>query len=248
MVRRYKNPKVRSSTEGKALILAARQSKKWSRDIKTNNEPLVMASLVIDPNWQLSAEHSHYDPVWADGINEGSWRRFLSGKDLIPVKVFQAYCKVLELNWYQVVDQDSLNGGYLFPTASVVTDQPSAEDASQFVKDVTIPDGTIMTAGEKFTKIWQIRNVGTVPWKGRYLERVGLCKGISLIYSDRRVSIPNTLPGELVDIVAELQAPYAATNTRATWKMIDSRGNLCFPDRYNCGLLVEILVMEPEQT
>jgi Ig-like domain from next to BRCA1 gene/WD domain, G-beta repeat len=245
-IRRYKKQKLCASTQGKALIFAARQCKKWSRDTKTNHEPLVLASLVIDPSWHLSVGDSHYDPVWADGINEGSWRRFLGGKDLIPAKVFQAYCQVLELNWYQVVDQDNLNGEYLFPSASVAIDQPPAGDASQFVKDVTIPDGTIMTAGEKFTKIWQIRNVGNVPWKGRFLERVGKCKGVALIYSDRRVPIPDTMPGELVDIVAELQAPYAATNTRATWKMIDSRGNLCFPDRYNCGLGVKICVIESE--
>ncbi len=88
------------------------------------------------------------------------------------------------------------------------------------------------------------------------IEELGEWQGIDpqtgfqlvLIYFDRRFPIPNTLPGELVDIVVEFQAPYAAMNTRATWKMIDSRGNLCFPDQYNCGLLVEIMVIELEQT
>jgi hypothetical protein len=83
----------------------------------------------------------------------------------------------------------------------------------------------------------------------RFIKLVSLraTKSISYRVSKKRiVPIPNTLPGELVDIVAELQAPYAATNIRATWKMIDSSGNLCFPDQYNFGLLMEITVIEPE--
>jgi hypothetical protein len=247
MVRRHKKHMLRASTQGKVAIKAAQEHKKWVWDIKSNREPLVLASLAINPDWNLE-EHPQYDPVWADGINEASWKRFLIGKEPIPAIVFQAYCQILELGWSEVVDRDNINGEYTFPSAPVAAEQPAPGDASQFVKDVTIPDGTIMTAGERFTKIWQIRNVGTVPWKGRCLERVGLCKGIALIHSKRRVPIPNTLPGELVDIAVELQAPYVATDTRAMWKMVDSQGHFCFPDRYNCGLMVEISVIEPEQT
>jgi hypothetical protein len=51
----------------------------------------------------------------------------------------------------------------------VVTVPPSSCDKAQFVSDVTIPDGTLMSPGQKFNKTWSLRNVGTCAWaKGTY--------------------------------------------------------------------------------
>jgi hypothetical protein len=96
MVKRHKKHMLRASTQGKVAIKAAQEHKKWVWDIKSNREPLVLASLAINPDWNLE-EHPQYDPVWADGINEASWKRFLIGKEPIPAIVFQAYCQILEL-------------------------------------------------------------------------------------------------------------------------------------------------------
>jgi hypothetical protein len=93
MVKRHKKHMLRASTQGKVAIKAAQEHKKWVWDIKSNREPLVLASLVINPDWNLE-EHPQYDPVWADGINEASWKRFLIGKEPIPGIVFQAYCQI----------------------------------------------------------------------------------------------------------------------------------------------------------
>lgn len=48
-----------------------------------------------------------------------------------------------------------------------LTDRPSYPipgDASEFVADVTIPDGTVMPSSFAFTKVWRIKKAGTVPW------------------------------------------------------------------------------------
>jgi hypothetical protein len=34
-----------------------------------------------------------------------------------------------------------------------------------YVADVTIPDGTVMTPGNAFSKTWRVRNSGTCKWK-----------------------------------------------------------------------------------
>src|SRR5512138_2778546 len=55
------------------------------------------------------------------------------------------------------------------PTIAPATLQPPASatsicDAMQFVADVTIPDGTVMTPNQAFTKTWRVKNVGTCAW------------------------------------------------------------------------------------
>lgn len=40
--------------------------------------------------------------------------------------------------------------------------QPKLE--SRFVLDVNVIDGTVMMPSTPFTKIWRMRNNGTVPW------------------------------------------------------------------------------------
>ena len=40
-----------------------------------------------------------------------------------------------------------------------------------FVEDVSLADGTEVTAGEDAVKTWRIRNTGTCPWTGDYQLR-----------------------------------------------------------------------------
>lgn len=44
-------------------------------------------------------------------------------------------------------------------------------DDSDFVDDVTVPEGTPVRRGEVFVKTWEIRNGGSVRWTDRYLRR-----------------------------------------------------------------------------
>src|SRR5918996_1946190 len=53
-------------------------------------------------------------------------------------------------------------------TPGPATVPPSSCDKAQFVSDVTIPDGTDMSPGQKFTKTWSLKNVGTCAWTKSY--------------------------------------------------------------------------------
>jgi Ig-like domain-containing protein/helix-turn-helix protein len=114
-------------------------------------------------------------------------------------------------------------------------------DASAFVGD-TIPHGTLMTPSQVFEKVWSIRNSGTVTWSGRRLERQGPLTGPGLITSERYADVPNTEPGETVQIVAQLKAPSYDCTSIAYWKMVGPDGSLCFPDAYQLGLDVLVRV------
>ncbi len=114
-------------------------------------------------------------------------------------------------------------------------------DATAFVDD-TIPHGTLLTPGQRFVKTWRIRNVGTVPWRGRRLERQGPLTGPGLITSPRYFRIPDTDPGEIAEMDAVLKAPGYDCSSIAYFKMVDENGFLCFPDDHQLGLDVLVKV------
>jgi hypothetical protein len=114
-------------------------------------------------------------------------------------------------------------------------------DATAFVDD-TIPHGTLMAPGEVFVKTWCIRNVGTIPWRRRRLERQGPLTGPGLITSFRYVEIPDAEPGEIAEIDVVLKAPGYDCSSIAYFKMVDEDGFLCFPDEHQLGLDVLVRV------
>jgi len=114
-------------------------------------------------------------------------------------------------------------------------------DATAFV-DQGLPHGQLMQPGERFVQIWRIRNVGKVPWSGRRLERQGPLAGPGLITSERYVTIPDTEPGAIAEIKAELRAPTYDCSSIAYFKMVDESGALCFPDVHQLGLDVLVRV------
>ncbi len=114
-------------------------------------------------------------------------------------------------------------------------------DASLFI-DSQLALGALFAPGEQISEVWRIHNVGSVPWAGRQLERQGPRAGPGLIRSERTYPIPETQPGEIASIEAQFTAPIYDCSTIAYFKMVDADGRLCFPDNYQVGLDVLILV------
>jgi DNA-binding winged helix-turn-helix (wHTH) protein len=115
-------------------------------------------------------------------------------------------------------------------------------DRSRFVRDLTVPDGTIVKVNERFIKRWEIKNVGSVPWVGRFLARLGLTSGPGRLASPERVPIPTTRPGKSCVVEVELVAPRYPGSCYAEWKMVDALGRFCLPRQK--GLYVSIDVTE----
>jgi transcriptional regulator with XRE-family HTH domain len=121
--------------------------------------------------------------------------------------------------------------------------QPKAVpgDATAFV-DQSIAHGQLFAPGEVFEARWKIKNVGTVPWIERRLERQGPRTGPGLITSQRYYPIPDTQPGETAEISAVLKAPSYDATSVAYFKMVDADGFLSFPDEHQMGLDVLVRV------
>lgn len=90
-------------------------------------------------------------------------------------------------------------------------------DAAAFVSDVTYPDGSDVSLGSSFTKIWRLKNVGTCTWTTAY----------ALVYvSGERFSAPtvvsmptNVGPGQTVDLAVNLTAPNQSGRFQGYWKL-----------------------------
>jgi uncharacterized protein YkwD len=94
--------------------------------------------------------------------------------------------------------------GTAAPTLAV-TAPPDCKVQAVLLEDVTIPDNTLVPAGETFTKTWRFKNTGTCHWSG---YTVNFLTGDRMGAPDS-APIPATLAGSSVDISLELTAPTA---------------------------------------
>ena len=114
-------------------------------------------------------------------------------------------------------------------------------DKSKFICDVTIPDGTIVKVNQKFTKIWEIQNVGSIIWDNRYLQREGPCEGPKRLKSRNRVRIPYTAPGQRVKIKVSFIVPSVPGSYYCEWKMVDEKGNYLLPNQKPIAVFVDVV-------
>lgn len=92
---------LKASSQGLTRIKQARSRKGWAT---SDFRWVESASELLGASWAK-------DGILAVGISEGTWKRFLAGKYPINEEAFRAYCKVLGLNWEEVVEEVRGQGG-----------------------------------------------------------------------------------------------------------------------------------------
>lgn len=88
----------------------------------------------------------------------------------------------------------------------------------------TIPEGTSFTAGEYFTKTWQLKNTGTCTWDADF--RLEFQDGSRLGEEDTYKLNATVPPGQTVDITIPLRAPNAPGTFSGDWLMRSTAGIL----------------------
>ena len=97
-------------------------------------------------------------------------------------------------------------------------------DLGKFITDVNIPDGTVMTPSQAFTKTWRIQNIGACSWTGYSLVfDTGDAMG-----GAASSAIGTTPSNGTVDISINLTAPASPGNYRGYWRIRSGAGVL-FP-------------------
>ena len=89
------------------------------------------------------------------------------------------------------------------PGTESASSSGSCADSAAMIADVTVPDDAQMSRGQAFIKTWRFLNNGKCSWSGYT---------ISFVAGDRMESpdsapVPNTEPGQTVDVSVELAAP-----------------------------------------
>lgn len=93
---------------------------------------------------------------------------------------------------------------------------------AKFIAHVTVPEGTLMLPGVKFTKIWRLQNAGTCTWT----------TGYSLVYSTgdlmgavKQVNLSQSVPpGATVDIAVDFTSPDKVGQYQGYWILNDPQG------------------------
>ncbi|QYC45560.1 hypothetical protein Nocox_40085 [Nonomuraea coxensis DSM 45129] len=102
-------------------------------------------------------------------------------------------------------------------------------DAAVFIEDVTLPDCTRVAAGKTMTKVWRLKNAGTVPWTGYSLRRLDFAQQADQCQTISDVPIKDTPPGETVDIETVVTTPRKPGLCYVRFKMVDASGAILFP-------------------
>ncbi len=123
------------------------------------------------------------------------------------------------------------------------TPSPEPCNRAQFVRDVTVPDGTEFAPGTAFTKTWRLKNVGTCTWQN-----------YSLVFDHGDAMggppsqpIPVVAPGQEVDISVDLVAPNSPGAYRGYWRLRDNQGRV-FGLTTGVPFWVDIKVVNPTAT
>jgi hypothetical protein len=120
--------------------------------------------------------------------------------------------------------------GSLDGSATLIAEDPpsfdgvaaTCSDDSEFVADLTVPDGTHFAPGVIFDKTWRVRNNGTCTWDASY--RLTYLSGDRMSGPRSAPLAEPVQPGEEVDLSVMLIAPEMSGTYRGHWQLFAADG------------------------
>jgi hypothetical protein len=103
-----------------------------------------------------------------------------------------------------------------------------------FIRDVTVPPGTVFLKGESFTKTWKVQNTGTCNWMYQY--QLVLFSGDALGGENFKIQKKVT-PNDWNELSINLEAPKNPGTYSSYWRLQDSEGHM-----FGATLVVSIKV------
>jgi len=109
------------------------------------------------------------------------------------------------------------------PITNLVESSPTDQicDNSIWVADVSVQDGTEMSPGQGFEKIWRIKNTGSCIWEAGY----ELVYGYGQEMSGQARSLNSIInPEETVEVTVVFTAPLTTGSYQSYWRMRNATG------------------------
>lgn len=109
----------------------------------------------------------------------------------------------------------------IIPTLTPLVSPTPVCDQAQFIKDVTVPDGTVIAPGASFKKTWRLKNIGTCTWSG-----------YTLVFDSGEAMSPaidpigTVAPGQEVEVSVTFIAPLTINTYRSYWRIRNTAGVL----------------------
>jgi len=103
-----------------------------------------------------------------------------------------------------------------------------------FIRDVTVPPGTVMQKDEEFTKTWKVQNTGTCDWLYQY--HLVLLSGDDLKASGDFIQRKVTV-WDWAELGITFTAPHKGGTYTSYWRMADGDGHM-----FGSTLIMSIIV------
>lgn len=108
------------------------------------------------------------------------------------------------------------------PEEPTATPPPPCVPSLRYLGDITYPDGTLVSPGQRIQKQWQVENNGSCDWQAGY--RLKLVGGFPLgVFGE--VALYPARAGSQAIIEITFTAPPAPGPYRSAWQAFDSNGN-----------------------
>jgi hypothetical protein len=116
------------------------------------------------------------------------------------------------------------------------TPEPACTNALWFFQDLTIPDGTEVSPGERLDKRWLVQNAGTCNWNARY--QVRLVAGPNMGIPQTQALYP-ARAGTEVTLRMTFIAPDEPGTYRSAWQAFDPDG-----EPFGDPFFIEVVVVD----
>ena len=112
------------------------------------------------------------------------------------------------------------------PVVIIAPTSSACSDSAAFIKDVTIPDNSVLPSNTAFTKTWRLKNTGTCTWDSSYL--VAYISGAAMSQQPGYWIVPQgqtVAPGQTVDVSVGMTSPVETGNYASYWglKKLDGK-------------------------
>jgi hypothetical protein len=107
--------------------------------------------------------------------------------------------------------------------SNMLINEDGCANIAEFVRDVTVEDFSPFKPNELFTKVWEVKNIGTCIWTSNYALVFTLgdrMSGVSPKYINQTVK-----PGDTINLSIDLSAPREPDLYTGNWMLQDEHGN-----------------------